>query len=543
VEQFLEISASKWPHRPAIDFDHRIITFSELRELAQRVAAGLQGASVGAGTNVGLLLPNTPHYIVCFFAVLMAGGTVVNFSPMASPLECERQVKDSGARVIVAMRSTPLYATVLGLAEHGDVDLLVVCSMEDFLPNAAAVEGVSSIEGHAGKAKLQSFAVLSETTRQLVAHPHSELDEEVAVLQYTGGTTGKAKGAMLTHSNLSFAVHVHDIWETQLSPDSIGKTLAVLPFTHVIGLAVVMLRSIAAGRELVIHTRFDPFRVLEDVSLKKITAFVGVPAMYEAIAKAAATRSWDLSSLRVCGCGGSPISAAALRTFKERTGAILLNGYALTESTCVGTWQLLSGEPPLRSAGVPLPGVDLQIVDVDTNEEVQSVGQVGEICFTGPHIMKGYWGAPDATRETFRGERFHTGDLGRIDSNGHISIVDRLKDVFFCGGFNVYPGHIEEAVLDHPLVAGAIALAIDDDDLGQLPKLFVTPKPDEAPLTIAELYTFLRSRLASYEMPVQIEIRNELPMTAAGKPCRKTLLAEEAERRAPGKKRAAADRA
>ncbi len=376
------------------------------------------------------------------------------------------------------------------------------------------------------------FSALIANDGAFTPHAHGPLSDEVAVLQYTGGTTGDPKGAMLTHANFSAVVHVRNRWVGETVSDGTEKTLVVLPLFHIFGLSMIMLVAIASGAVMVLHIRFDADRVLQDISRKKITAFGGVPTMFTALVNHPKIKEFDLSSLKLCGSGGAPLPVEVLHRFQEITGLTPQEGYGLTETAPLGTMQKAEGTPRAGTVGLPAPHTLIEVVDLETGMKVLPLGEKGEICFSGPQVMKGYWKKPEATAEAFRGGRFHTGDIGFIDQDGYVTLVDRKKDMILSGGYNVFPRNIEEAIYEHPGVAEVTVIGVPDAYRGQSAKAFIALKPGAAPFTFEELKAFLADKLAKYEMPVEIEFRQNLPKTPVGKLSKKELVAEELAKRA-----------
>jgi long-chain acyl-CoA synthetase len=532
IESLLEGAAQTWQDKTAIDFYDRRLSFREIDRLAARAAKGLQALGVGPGIHVGLHLPNTPHYVVCFFAVLMAGGRVVNFSPLGAPRELKYQIADSDVQVMVTLGLPTLYPQVAALNGTAKYDTLIVCSLEDFLP-APAVRAVfgPAAERVGGAGRELDFAQLIANDGDYRRHQRGPLGDEVAVLQYTGGTTGEPKGAMLTHANFCAVVSVRNRWVGDAMTDGEDKTLAVLPLFHIFGLTFIMLLAIATGTEIVMHIRFDAERVLADIAKKKVSVFAGVPTMYAAMVLHPKIRETDLSSLSLCSSGGAPLPAEILARFKELTGITPSEGYGLTETAPLGTMQVVVGEPRAGTVGLPAPHTIIEVVDLETGMTVLPQGEKGEICIRGPQVMKGYWKRPEATEEAFRGGRFHTGDIGFVDADGYVTLVDRKKDMILSGGFNVFPRTIEEAIYEHPAVAEVTVIGIPDEYRGQSAKAFIALKPGAQAFAFDELKAFLADKLAKYEMPVAMEIRQSLPKTPVGKLSKKELVAEEAAKR------------
>jgi long-chain acyl-CoA synthetase len=532
LESLLETAATKWPGRTAIDFYDRTFTFRELHDLAARAAKGLQALGVGPGVHVGLHLPNTPHFVIAFFAVLMAGGRVVNFSPLAAPRELKYQITDAETQVMITLGLPMLYPQIAALKGTAKFETLVVCSIADFLsaPVAAAFGPAAERVGGAGREV--DFAALIANDGAFKSHPHGPIEDEVAVLQYTGGTTGQPKGAMLTHANFCAVLNIYSHWHGLSADAEPQKALAVLPLFHIFGLTFLMLVAITTGSQMVLHIRFDPDRVLADIARKKITVVPAVPTMYTALVNHPKVKEFDLSSVTMWASGGAPLPMDVLQRFEALTGHSPREGYGLTETAPLGTMPIKDGAARQGSVGLPAPHTVLEVVDLETGATVLPIGERGEICFRGPQVMKGYWNKPRETEEAFRGGRFHTGDIGVLDQDGFVTLVDRKKDMILSGGFNVFPRNIEEAIYEHPGVAEVTVIGIPDAYRGQSAKAFIALKPGQVPFGIDELKAFLADKLAKYEMPTEMEIRASLPKTPVGKLSKKELVAEEIAKRA-----------
>jgi long-chain acyl-CoA synthetase len=532
IESLLDKAAASWPQKVAIDFYDKTLTFAALHELASRAAKGLQALGVGPGVNVGLHLPNTPHYVICFFGVLMAGGRVANFSPLAAPRELERQIVDAEVKVMITLGITTLYPQIAALNGTAQFDTLVVCHLEDFLPEPMVRAFVGpAVQRIAGAGRELDYSALIANDGAYTRHPHGPLEDEVAVLQYTGGTTGEPKGAMLTHANFAAVLDAYSYWTSASLESGDDRALVVLPLFHIYGLSFLMLLAVRTGTQMIMHMRFDADRALADIARKKVTLFCGVPTMYTALINHPKIKEFDLSSLHVCASGGAPLPVEVLQQFKELTGITPREGYGLTETAPLGTLQVNDGAPRPGSVGLPAPHTIIEVVDIETGSQLMPPGAKGEICFRGPQVMKGYWKKPEATAEAFRGGRFHTGDIGFIDEDGFVTLVDRKKDMILSGGFNVFPRNIEEAIYEHPAVAEVTVIGIPDSYRGQSAKAFIALKPGQPAFTFDELKAFLTERLAKYEMPTEMEIRASLPRTPVGKLSKKELVAEELAKR------------
>jgi long-chain acyl-CoA synthetase len=539
VQQILDDAAARWPEHTALEFMGRKSSYRELQELVNRAAAGFQNLGVKPGVHVGLFLPNTPHYVISFFGVLKAGGTVVNYSPLDAAKVLEHKVEDSRSDIMVTLDLAALYPQMRGLMGKSRLQKLVVGSLDEMSAHPQAV-----------RAHLQGAGMLAETQADDMQMPFSalldndgsferhampaNLHDAVAVLQYTGGTTGLPKGAMLTHANLTSAVgQIMAIvsGEPRVLEEGRERVLAVLPLFHIYALTVDMLFGLRLGAEIVLHTRFDADAVLKDLAAKKITVFPGVPTMYTAILSHPDASKYDLSSLKFCGSGGAPLPVEVNQRFKQATGCSLLEGWGMTETSPTGTFT--PGNAPQRpgSCGLPTVGVTMKFISVDDPEQTVAQGERGELCIKGPNVMKGYWNKPEATAESMTSDGFfRTGDVGYMDQDGYIYIVDRTKDMILCSGYNVYPRMVEEAIYEHPSVSEVSVIGVPDAYRGQSPKAFVTLKKDAAGFTLEELQAFLKSRLGKHEMVQALEIREALPKTPVGKLSKKELYAEEAQK-------------
>jgi long-chain acyl-CoA synthetase len=536
IQSFLATAVERWPGKVGLDFYDRTFTYDELLSLASQVAKGLQSIGVGPGVHVGLQLVNCPHYVVCFFGILMAGGRVVNFSPLAAKRELEYQLVDSQTQVMITLGTANLYGQVAPLVGKGKLQNIVVCDLTDFVPSDVAVMLLGPLAASPAKideknASAITFKQLINNDGKYVRHPLGKLEDEIAVLQYTGGTTGEPKGAMLTHANFSAVLNVYEYWRGGEPTEENARALLVLPLFHIFGLTSSMLGSILVGCQIVLLVRFDADRVLADMSRKKITRFGGVPTMFAALVNHPRVNEFDMSSLKRCGSGGAPLPVDVLQRFKERTGITPKEGYGLTETAPLATLQLTEGEPRAGSVGLPAPHTLIEVIDIEDGVTAMPIGERGEICITGPQVMKGYWNKADATALALRKGRFHTGDIGFMDKDGYITLVDRKKDMILSGGFNVFPRNIEEAIYEYPGVAECTVIGIPDAHRGQSAKAFIALKPGTAPFVYEQLVAFLSDKLAKYEMPTEMEIRASLPKTPVGKLTKKELVAEEMAKR------------
>lgn len=539
LQAILEDSAKRWPDRPAIEFMGKRISYRDLDALAGRAAKGFELLGVRPGVHVGLYLPNTPHYIIAFFGVMKAGGTVVNYSPLDAEKVLEHKVEDSQTDVMVTLDLAALYPQMARLLGNTRLKTLVVGDIAEMSPAPdivrAGLEKAGQLAAVADDDHHQRWAKLLDNDGAYTAHPLGDLTETIAVLQYTGGTTGLPKGAMLTHANLSSACSQYVETTRTLPPtmeEGKERILAVLPPFHIYALSVNMMLGIRLGAELVLHTRFDSAAIVRDLVEKKITSFPGVPTMYVAIINYPGIETMDLSSLRYASSGGAPLPLEVQQRFQTLSGCRLAEGWGMTETSPTGTFTPPHSHPRPGSCGIPIPGITIKFADVDDPARYVPRGERGEICIGGPNVMKGYWKKPDATRETMTADGFlRTGDVGTMDEDGYIYIVDRTKDMLLCGGFNVYPRTIEEAIYKHPSVEEASVIGIPDTYRGQSPKAFVKLKAGAEPLTFEVLKAFLGDKIGKHEMIGALDVRAELPKTPVGKLSKKELYEEEAKKR------------
>jgi long-chain acyl-CoA synthetase len=531
VESLLEQAAERWPDQIACDFYDRCFTYGEWRALARRAAKGFRSLGVGPGVSVGLHLPNTPHYLIAFFGVLIAGGRVVNYSPLYALRELRHQILDSDTEVMMTLDLPQLYPQIAALKGEGNLRAVVVASLADFLPAAAVRAMVGPpTERKPGPGAEIEFQALIDNDGAIEPPRHGTLAEEIAVLQYTGGTTGEPKGAMLTHANLSAVVAMRDRWVAHVLEPGTGSTLVVVPLFHVYGMSMLMLVSLAGGTRMILHLRFDPERVLADIARKRPTLFSGVPTMFAALLQHPRVRDFDLSALRYCASGGAPLPLEILQGFERLTELPLMEGYGLTETSPIVSMAPMDGTARPGTVGLPCPATLVEIVDLETGTRVLDPGEKGEICIRGPQVTKGYWKRPDATATAFAGGRFHTGDIGFLDADGFLTLVDRMKDMILSGGFNVFPRIIEEAIYELPAVAEVTVIGVPDPYRGQAAKAFIALKPGQQ-LGFDELKAFLADKLGRHEMPAEMELRESLPKTPVGKLSKKELIAEELARR------------
>lgn len=531
LPQRFEAAVARFGPRPCIEFLGKESTYAEIGALVDRAAKGLQQLGVTRGTRVGLYLPNTPYYVVFYHAALRVGATVVNFNPLYAKDEVLWQIADSGTTVMVTLDVDVLWSKVAPAISDGRLEHVVLCRMSGVLPFPKNVLFPLVRRKHMAKIERSPRILPFE---QLIANDgrFERIDlspDDRAVFQYTGGTTGTPKGAVLSHRAISAnASQVRLLMPTLEEGNE--AFLGVLPLCHVFAMTVVMNLALTTGSRMVLLPRFDLDQTLATIQKQRPTIFPGVPAIYGAINQSRRVQKHDLTSLKFCISGGAPLPLEVKRRFESLTGCRLVEGYGLSECAPVAACNPLFGESREGSIGLPAPGVRIEIRDPNEPSRVMPIGERGEVCVRGPNLMDGYWQKPEETRQTLHEGWLRTGDVGLMDADGYVFIVDRIKDVIFRGGYNVYPRMIEEAIYQHPFVAECCVIGVEDERKGQHPKAFVRLDAG-AVLTEADLLAFLADKLSRVELPKEIEFRDApLPRTPIGKPSKKQLLAEHEER-------------
>ena len=516
----------------AIDFLDYCLTYGELLEQVNRTAKGLQAMGVKKGSRVGLCLPNTPYSVICYYGVLRAGGTVVNYNPLYVERELAFQIEDSKTEIMITMDLKILYSKVeVMLSQTPSLQKIVVCPMADILPKIKSVLFRLLKKKELATIPTDSRIIPFQT---LVSHAGTpdpvdiDLDKDIAVLQYTGGTTGQPKGAMLTQGNLSANVSQMQLWYGELDQTQ-EKVLGILPFFHVFAMTAVMNFAIASGAQMILLPRYELKQTLNTIHKKKPTIFPAVPTIYASINQATNLSKFDLSTIRFCISGGAPLPLEVKETFERLTGCRLVEGYGLSETAPVATCNAMRDLNKPGSIGQVMPQTEISIHHIEPPHDPMPMGERGEVWIKGPQVMIGYLNRPEDNADSLRNGWFRTGDVGYVDREGHFFLVDRLKDLILCSGYNVYPRMVEEAIYLHPSVAEVTVIGIDDEYRGQSPKAFVRLKEGQV-IDESEMNAFLQDKLSKIEMPSQIEFRPELPKTIIGKLSKKELVAEESEK-------------
>lgn len=524
----LDEAAAKYPDNLAIEFFGKTYTYAKLKDMVDCVARGLQRLGVVKGTRVGIFMPNCPQFIMAYYAILKVGGTVVNFNPLYSEREIEHQIHDAQVEVMFTVNLKLTYKKLPGFIGKTSLKKVIVSQFQEAMGlTMRALFTAAKQKDLISCPKDGNHVAFNELldSPNLVVSPNFDPNTHIAVLQYTGGTTGVPKGAVLTHTNLYVNAQQCSRWMQGLEPGK-ERMLAILPFFHVFAMTVSMNLAIANGFQIIIHPRFELKRVLEDIQNKKPTLIPGVSTLYATIANYKNVGKYDLSSVKMCISGGGPLPIEVKEQFEKITGCVVAEGYGLTEASPVTCCTPLVGKNKTGSIGLPFPGTIMEIIDKDDHVTPMKIGEVGEVCITGPQVMAGYLNRPDETENVLRDGRLHTGDLGKVDEEGYFYIVDRLKEMIIVGGYNVYPRNVEEVLYTHSDVAEAAVLGLEHPTRGQMIKAYVVKK-EGSEIDAAALKVYMKGRMSAYAVPHEIEFREILPKSMIGKILKKELIAEE----------------
>jgi len=518
---FLDRTVAKHGARDAIQFSGHTYTYAAVGNLVDRAAKGLQTLGAGKGAKVGLFMTNSAYSVVMYYAILKAGATVVNYNPAYVERDLINQVGDSETDILVTLDMPALLDKATALLQKTRIRKIIVCPARQNLGETTRTLDTSG----AGPSVTWFCDLIANQGGPDVFPVHFEND--IAVLQYTGGTTGTPKGAALSHKSVVSNVMQSSAWYHNIV-DGQDSMVAVLPLFHVFAMTCVMNMSILRGMKLLILPQFDVRELLALIQRERPTYLSAVPTIYIALANHDKISEYDFSSLKFCLSGGAPLPAEVKNSFEKRTGARLVTeGYGLTEFSPVATCNPLSGKARVGSIGVPLPGTVVEIISLEDGKTAMAPGVKGEVCLTGPQMMFGYYKNPEETANVVKNGRLHTGDVGYMDKDGFVYLVDRIKDLILVGGYNVYPRHIEEALYGHPAVKECIVAGVPDKLRGEAVYAWVKPV-EGAVLDAAALRAFLQDKVSPLEIPKKIFIRDEpLPKTAVGKLSKKDLLIQE----------------
>jgi long-chain acyl-CoA synthetase len=536
IPDLLLDTTSKYGDRPAIYFLGKSITYNKLLEDVRRMAGALRRLGVSKGERVAIMLPNCPQAVIAYYGALMIGAVVVQTNPIYVERELQHQLADSGASVLITLDLLyPRVSRVRGAKpEEGpvpDLQNVIVTSIKDGLPFPKNILYPIKQRRDGFRPNIPYGKLGTHAYSRLMAEakPDPSIDagldpaNDLAQLQYTGGTTGLAKGVMLTHRNLVANMVQASAWCYRIREGK-ERFLAALPLFHVFGLTALMNLSVYVAGELILLPRFDVVQVLETIRSKKATLFPGAPTMYVALINHPQAVKMDLSSIEIAISGSSPLPLEVQQKFETMTGGRLIEGYGLTEASPVTHVNPIWERRKNGTIGLPMPDTDCKIVDPETGETV-SVGEIGELAIQGPQVMKGYWNRPEETAKVLKDGWLYTGDLATMDDEGYFAIVDRIKDVIIAGGFNIYPREVEEVLYEHPGVREAAVIGIKDDYRGETVKAYIVPK-EGVELTDEEMNRWCRARLASFKVPHVYEFRDDLPKSIIGKVLKRKLHEE-----------------
>lgn len=542
LHQYLDRAAGKWPKRQAVIFQNWSATYEKLKRLTEVFAANLKNSGLRKGDRVALMLPNTPQALVAYWGCLRAGAVVVWTNPLYMETEILHHFNDCEARFLIAVDL--LWPRLEKLKSELPIEKYFFTSIADGLAFPLNM--------------LYSFKVRREGNRPAVPFDNKTVfpfkplmkgsetytceridPEEVALLQYTGGTTGVAKGCMLTHFNLGANIQQCQAMLRELEQER-QTFLGVLPYFHIYGLTTCVNWPVSMGATLIPFPRYVPQDVLKGIHKHRPTVFPGAPSVYISLLQQKNAEKFNLKSINYCVSGSAPMPMEFIKKFNEMTGAAILEGFGLTEASPVTHLNPIRGDRKSGSIGLPFPDTDAKIVDMDVGGESLPVGKMGELVIRGPQVMKGYYNRPDATADVLRNGWLYTGDIASMDENGYFFIVDRKKDLIISGGYNIYPREIDEVLYAHPKIKEAVTVGIPHDGRGEIVKAYLVLEPGEE-LSRSDVIAYCREKLANYKVPRRVEFRKELPKTMVGKVLRRALRDEEISRAEERRRRRCAE--
>ncbi|MFS0875653.1 long-chain-fatty-acid--CoA ligase [Solibacillus isronensis] len=532
VHQFLTQAFESMPNKVAIHFMGRELTYKELYESALKFANYLRSLGVEKGDRVAIMLPNCPQAVIAYYGTMYAGGVVVQTNPLYTERELQYQMADSGAKVILVMDI--LYPRAMKILHETNIENVIVSGIKDYLPFPKNLVypfiqkkqyGFSVKVEHSGTNHL--FTEIMKMGKTDKIEQDFDFENDLALLQYTGGTTGYPKGVMLTHKNLIANTLMCDAWMYKCKKGE-ETILGILPFFHVYGMTTVLILSVMQQGKMVLLPKFDAEQALKTIDKQKPTLFPGAPTMYIGLLNHPDLAKYDLSSIKACLSGSAALPLEVQEKFEELTGGRLVEGYGLTETSPVTHANPIWDHRINGSIGLPWPNTEAVILR-SGESEVLPVGEIGEIAVKGPQVMKGYWNRPEETAMTFTDGWFLTGDLGYMDEKGYFYVVDRKKDMIIAGGFNIYPREVEEVLYEHEAIQECVVAGIPDPYRGETVKAYIVLKEGKS-VTDKELNEYCRKNLAAYKVPRFYEFRQELPKTAVGKILRRTLIEEEKQK-------------
>ncbi len=537
VYSMLEEVSVKHPFAQAFDFYGKKYDWVTIWHLSQHLAKGLQDEGVKKGDRIGIFLPNCPYYLISYYAVLLTGASVVNLNPLYAEAELQHLIEDSEIDIMISTDLKLLHEKSEKMLQNTRLNKLVMCLFTKSLPFLKGIAFQVFRGDQLAKVKAEKRILWYDELIDndgAVKMPKIDPLNDIAVLQYTGGTTGVPKGAELTHQNIYANTMQCKAWFTEIEEGQ-QRMIGVLPFFHVFAMTAVMNFSVASALEIYALPRFDLEDTLKLIQKSQAHFFPAVPAIYGGINNSKKRKKYDLTSLKYCLSGGAPLPVEVKKKFEEKTGCVVIEGYGLTESAPVATVNPAEGVNKAGSIGLPLPNTIIEIINPEDKTTKMPVGERGELCIRGPQVMKGYWNKPEATQDVLRrtedGDlRLYTGDIAIMDEDGYIFIVDRLKDMIITNGYNVYPRNVEEAIYQHPNVEECIVAGLPDEKRGEIVKVWIKLK-EERELTVDDLKEFLADKISPMEIPKLYEFRDEeLPKTMIGKLSRKDVIAQELEK-------------
>jgi long-chain acyl-CoA synthetase len=525
--QLLEYACLRYEDNVATVFFDQKMTYGELKGHVRRMATALVDMGVKKGDRVALMLPNCPQMIISYYGVLEAGAVVANISPLHVEREIDYELNDSGSEIMIYLDL--FHSRIEAVKGNTPLKRSIVTSITDYMETPAPVMAEKAPD-------IDYFRDVIESSCPEL--PDVEIDpaEDLAALQYTGGTTGVAKGVMLTHRNLIANALQISHWGKEFIERGKDVYLCVIPFFHSYGQSVAMNNAILNASAMVLIPQFEINMMLQAIQKYEPNFFPGVPTLYVAILSHPEAVAYGVNKIKLCNSGSAPLPIEVHKQFSQISGGVFCEGYGLSEASPVTHSNPIIGKKKIGSVGLPFPDTDAKIVDAETGKKELGFNEPGELIIKGPQVMKGYWNRPEETAETLRDGWLFTGDIGTVDEEGYFYIVDRKKDMIIAGGFNIYPREIDEVLFEHPKVQEAVAVGVPDEYRGETVKAFIVLNPGEE-CSEEEIIDFCRERLAPYKAPRLVEFRAELPKTMVGKVLRRALLEEElAKRKEQGEK-------
>ncbi|WP_088072268.1 long-chain-fatty-acid--CoA ligase [Gottfriedia luciferensis] len=509
IPQMFNETVENYPNHSCLSFYGMKKTYSEVHSAVMSFASALQNNKVKKGDRVAIMLPNCPQYVISYYGILTIGAIVTQVNPMSVQRELKELLNDSGAETIVVLNS--LFPIVKSILEETNLRKIIVVNLSS--TNEEYETGIP-------------FDKFLQGSNHKVTPVMIDPSEDVAVLQYTGGTTGRSKGVMLTHRNLYANIMQQSEFFKGAFNRGLERVLSIIPFFHVYGMTVCINLSVFMANEIIMLPRFEIQEVLNTIKNEQPTLFPGVPTMYVALINHPESEKYGIDTIKLCNSGSAPMPVELMKQFETKTGATILEGYGLSEASPTTHSNPAFAKRKPGTVGIPYPSTESKIVDLANGTEEVPAGEIGELIIKGPQVMKGYWNLPEETAITIRDGWLYTGDIARVDEDGYVSILDRKKDMIIASGFNVYPREIEEVIYEHPCVREAVVIGVPDEYRGETVKAVIVLKED-LQVSEEELKEYCKINLATYKVPRIIEFRNELPKTNVGKILRRAIRESE----------------